>query len=79
MKKWDEKRKKQVKNLKKYVTLVAKSTFGFPFSNKSWTICSCPCWTAIKRGVTPPFREKKKMRKKKMKAEQKKKNKSINK
>ena len=40
-------------------TLSARSTFGFPFSNKSWTICSYPSSAAIKRGVLPSFTLKK--------------------
>ena len=42
------------------ITFIARSTFGFPFSNKSWTICSFPCSAAIKREVTPSFTLKKK-------------------
>ena len=40
-------------------TFFARSTFAFPFSNKIWTICSYPCWAAIKRGVLPYFTFKK--------------------
>ena len=53
------KRKKKKKNQQK-ITWVARSTFGFPFSNKIWTICSCPSSTAIERGVLPAFTLKKK-------------------
>ena len=40
-------------------TSSARLTFGFPFSNKIWTICSCPLKAAIQRGVIPFFTFKK--------------------
>ena len=64
MKKKKKKKEKKKETINKR-TLVARSTFGFPFSNKSWTICSCPFWAATQRGVVPSFTLKKnrKMRK----------------
>ena len=40
-----EGKKKEIKSTK--ITSFARSTFGFPFSNKIWTICSCP-WPAAR-------------------------------
>ena len=33
--------------LRKKKTFLWKFTFGFPFSNKIWTMFSCPSWAAI--------------------------------
>ena len=49
------KKKKKKKQYQQNNTSFARSTFGFPFSNKSWTICSYPLKAAIKRGVAPFF------------------------
>ena len=48
-------REKTINEGNKKDTSSAKSTFGLPFSNKIWTICSYPFFTAIKRGVAPYF------------------------
>ena len=46
-------------NKKRKKTCSARSTFGFPFSNKNRTICSYPFSAATKRGVVPSFWQKK--------------------
>ena len=53
MRKWKRKRKRT--HNQQNNTLFARSTFGFPFSNKSSTICLYPLKAAKKRGVLPCF------------------------
>ena len=64
--KWETKKKKKnkEKDTINKITWSARSTLAPPFSNKIWTICSCPSWAAIKRGVTPsfPLKKNRKMR-----------------
>ena len=56
MRNWKKEKEKETINK---ITSVARSTFGFPFSNKIWTICLCPFWATIKRGILPYFTLKK--------------------